>query len=60
MTYYTYSANTGKLLEMSEQLLHDGSPPSNVAVTYTDISIEDLSTLYVWDEEERDFVLKVV
>lgn len=60
MPYYTYSVNTGKLLEISEELLHGGSPPSGVAVTYTDISSEELNTQYVWNEEDRDFIPKVV
>lgn len=58
MPYYSYSVNTGKLLEISEELLHDGSPPSNVAVTFTNIPVEELNTLYVWNEEDREFTLK--
>ena len=60
MPYYTYAVTTGKLLEISEDLLHDGSPPSGVAVTYIDVPTEELNTQYIWNEEDRDFVPKVV
>ena len=58
MAYYTYNNNTGDLIQVSEELLHNGSPVSGCAVTFTNLTIEEIETLYVWDRELRDFVLK--
>jgi hypothetical protein len=58
MPYYSYNNNSGKLLEISEELIFGGSPPTGIAVSFTNITQEELDLNYVWDEEVRDFVQK--
>ena len=58
MPYYTYNISTGALLDISEELLHDGSPPTGVAVTHINVTTEDLNTNFIWNEELRDFVMR--
>lgn len=58
MPYFSYNNNTGKLLEISEELIFDGSPPTGIAVSYTNLSQIQLDLNYVWDEEVRDFLPK--
>lgn len=58
MPFYTYNPSTGELLEISEQLLHDGCPPTGCAITFTNLTMDEINTQYTWDVELRDFVLK--
>ena len=60
MAYFMYSSNTGALVEVSEELIYDGSPPTGMAISYIDVSTTDLENDYVWNAEDRDFVPKVV
>lgn len=55
-----YSSSTGALIEVSEELIYDGSPPTGMAISYIDVSTTDLENDYVWNAEDRDFVPKVV
>lgn len=60
MAYFMYNSNTGALVEVSEELIYGGCPPSGMAISYIDVSMTDLENGYVWNAEDRDFVPKVV
>lgn len=55
MPYISYNTATGKLIELSEELMYDGCPPSGMTITYTPISIDLLQNNYVWSDESRDY-----
>lgn len=55
MPFISYNTSTGKLIELSDTLMFDGSPPSGMAITFINIPISILETDYLWNEESRDY-----
>lgn len=60
MPYFMYNSNTGALVEVSEELIYNGSPPSGMAISYIEVPTTTLENDYTWNAEDRDFVPKVV
>lgn len=58
MAYYMYNSFTGELKEISEELMYEGCPPTNMAITFINHTVAEIMTDFTWDAESRDFLPK--
>lgn len=53
-----YNSFTGELKEISEELMYEGCPPTNMAITFINHTVAEIMTDFTWDAESRDFLPK--